>query len=120
MNDQKIFKISLIVMVVGLLGIITLSVYVNPEKLTINKLEKSKIDNQVEIEATITSITQTKSKTLIIKITDNTGSTTLVIFPQTEIKELRVHDKIRVIGKVTQYKGDLELILEESKNLEIL
>lgn len=120
MNDRKIFKISLIIMVVGLLGIILFSGYVNPEKLTINKLDKSKIDNQIQVEATVISITQTKSNTQIIKIADSTGSTNLVIFPQTEIQQLKKSDKIKVIATVTQYKGEIELILDESKNLELI
>ncbi len=118
MNDSKILKISLIVTVVGLLGIIFLSGYVNPEKLTIKQIDKSKIDNQVELDVKIDSIKKTKSNTQIIKITDNTGSINLVIFPSTDFKtKLIKGQKITLVGRVTQYNGNLEIILEESKNL---
>ena len=95
MNDKKMFKISLITTIIGLVGIMILSGYVNPETLTIDKIDKSKIDNQVEINATISSITQTKSNTKIIKL----------------------NEEITVVARVTQYNGNLELILEEPRNI---
>lgn len=120
MNDSKIFKISLITLVVGLMGIILLSGYVHPEKLSIKQIDKSKIDNQIEVDATIKSITKTKSNTQIIKLTDKTGSIDLIIFSSTDFNtNLTKNQKINVIGRVTQYNGQLELILEESKNLRL-
>lgn len=120
MNDKKIFKMSLVTTIIGLLGIMILSGYVEPETLTIEKIDKSKIDNQVEVNATIISITQTKSNTKIIKLGDETGTINLVIFSSVDINyELRNNQNIRVIARVTQYNNDLELILEESRNLVI-
>lgn len=120
MNDKKIFKISSITLIVGLLGIILLSGYVNPEKLNIKEIDKSKIDNQIELDATIESITITKSNTQIITLKDDSGSINLVIFPSTNFNtKLRKGSKATIIGRVTQYNGDLELILEEPKNIKL-
>ena len=97
MNDKKIFKISLVTTI-------------------IEKIDKSKIDNQVEVDATIMSITQTKSNTKIIKLKDETGTINLVIFSSIDVVyDLRNNQKVRVIARVTQYNNDLELILEEPK-----
>ena len=118
MNDKKIFKMSLITTIIGLVGIIILSGYVNPETLTIDKIDKSKIDSQVEVDARIVSITQTKSNTKIIKLADDTGTINLVMFSSIDVGyDLKTDQKIRVIARVTQYNNDLELILEESGNL---
>lgn len=118
MNDEKIFKISLITTIIGLVGIMILSGYVNPEKVTINQIDKSKIDNQVEIDATVTSVTQTKSNTKIIELSDNTGSINMVIFPSTDFNTtIKKNQHLTVIGKVTLYNNDLELILEDSNKL---
>ncbi|RAP52973.1 MAG: hypothetical protein BZ138_02005 [Methanosphaera sp. rholeuAM270] len=120
MNDNKLLKISLITVIVGLVGIILLSGYVNPEKLAINEIDKSKIDNQIELEATIDTITKTRTNTQIIKLSDKTGSINMVIFPTTTMNtKLEKNQKIDVIARVTQYNGNLELILEESKNIRI-
>ena len=120
MNDKKIFKISLVTTIIGLVGIMVLSGYVNPEILTIEKIDKSKIDNQVEVDATIISITQSKSNTKIIKLKDETGTINLVIFSSINLGyDLKTNQKVRVIARVTQYNNDLELILEEPKNIII-
>ncbi len=120
MNDEKIYKISLITTIIGLVGIMLLSGYVNPETVTINQIDKSKIDNQVELDATVLSVSQTRTNTQIIKLGDKTGTINLVIFSSVDFKtKLSNNQHVRVIAKVTQYNNDLELILEESKNLNI-
>ena len=120
MNDEKIFKISLITTIIGLFLIMVLSGYVNPERLDINQIDKSKIDNQIEVDATSASVTQTKTNTKIVKLSDDTGNITLVIFPSVGYEDnLTKNQKVKVIAKVSQYNNDMELILEESKNLII-
>lgn len=121
MNDEKILKLCIITTIVGLIGLMIVSGYVNPEKVTINKIDKSKIDNQVELEAQVVSIQETKGKTKIIGLSDQTGKINMVIFPSTTINtKLEKQEKIKVICKVTQYNGQLELILEEPQNIKLL
>ncbi|RAP44399.1 OB-fold nucleic acid binding domain-containing protein [uncultured Methanosphaera sp.] len=114
MRDEEIFKLSVITTIIGLIGLIITFTFVTPEQLTINKIDNSKIDNYVEISGTVSSYTITKSNTKIIKITDNTGSINVVIFPSTEINmELSEGESIQLTGKVTSYNGQLELILDD-------
>lgn len=121
MNDSKILKITITTTIVGLISLMILSGYVNPEQVTIKQIDKSKIDNQVEIEAQITKITTTKTSTKIIELNDGTGTINLVVFPSTEFNvDLMKNQKIKVIGKVTQYNNELELILDEEEYLEII
>lgn len=119
MHDKTIFRICTITTIIGLIGIIFLTGYVNPEHLKIADIDKSKIDNQIEVDATIQSIYNTKSQTRIITISDNTGNINLVIFPTTiNVIKLKEGDKIRVVAKVTEYNGQLELILEDSSKIQ--
>ncbi|OED30264.1 exodeoxyribonuclease VII large subunit [Methanosphaera sp. WGK6] len=120
MQDKQIFKISTITVLIGILGLILTYGYVTPEQLTIDKIDNSKLDNQVEIVGVIESQTITKSGTRIIKLTDDTGNINLVIFSSTLIEtELYNGMNITVTGKVTNYNGQIELILEEENNLRI-
>lgn len=120
MNDRKFFKISLITAVIGMIGLVVLSGYVTPEKLTIDHIDKSKIDNRVELDAKILSITSTKSNTKIIKLKDDTGTINLVVFSSTEINyELKNNQHVNVVARVTQYNNELELILEESRDIKL-
>ncbi len=121
MNDKKIFKMALVTTIIGLAGIIILSGFVGPENISIDKIDKSRIDNRVEIEAKIVSVTQTKTNTTIIRLMDDTGSINLVIFPSLNFNQnLKTNQQVRVIAKVTQYNSNLELILEESRNVIVL
>ena len=50
MNDEKIYKISLITTIIGLVGIMLLSGYVNPETVTINQIDvKVEASNGLQI-----------------------------------------------------------------------
>jgi RecJ-like exonuclease len=122
MNDEKIFKISLITTAIGLVMLLLLSGYVNPENLTIDRIDKSKIDNQIEVEAMVSKITTTNSGTIIISLDDGTDTINLVAFPSAELSadEVKKGMNIRVIARVTPYHDDLELVLEENGNLAVV
>ena len=121
MNDDKIFKICIVTTVLGLLAVVILSPYVNPEKLTIDMIDNSKIDNQVEITAIVEDIHTTKGGTKIITLNDNTSKINLVIFASTvNVVELHRGEKVNINAKVTQYNGQVELILEEAANLKVI
>lgn len=120
MQDEKIFKITLITTILGLMGLFITSGFVNPEVLSINQIDNSKIDNQIQVNGIIEKCTVTKTNTIILQITDKSGSINMVIFPTTDLN-MTLHEgmNVTVVAKVTRYKGDLELILEKSKNIQI-
>lgn len=121
MNDDKIFKICMMTTVLGLVAIVLLSPYVTPEKLSIDDIDNSKIDNQVEVTAIIEDIHITKSGTKIITLNDNTSRINLVIFASTvNVVDLHRNEKVKIKAKVTQYNGQTELILEEGGNLKVI
>ncbi len=123
MQDEKIFKIAIITTVIGLIGVIILTGYVNPEQLTIKQIDKTKIDKQVQITATVTDVIQTKTGTQILTLEDDTSSINLVIFPSINVDSNNINQyknkQVTVIGQVTEYKGQVELILEEYYNLKV-
>ena len=121
MQDESIFKISIVTTIIGIIAIIILTGYVNPQELTIAQIDQSKIDNQVQIEATINSITTTKTNTTIMELSDNTGHINLVIFPSTYFKNTFSNgNKVQVESRVTQYNGQTELILEDASKIKLI
>lgn len=118
MHDKTIFKITLITTIVGLVGIILTTGLVNPEHLTIDKIDKSKIDNQVEITAVVSNIKTTDTQTTIITLTDNTGLITAVIFSKLD-NLLNIKDNVTIVGRVTEYNGQLELIIDDQTNIKM-
>lgn len=120
MQDEKIFKITLITTILGLIGLFITSGFVNPEVLPINQIDNSKIDNQIQVNGIIEKCIITKTNTTILQITDKFGSINVVIFPTTDLN-MNLHEgmNVTVVAKVAQYNGDLELILEKSRNIQI-
>ena len=121
MNDDKIFKICIATTIISLLAVIILTPYVSPQKLSIEEIDNSKIDNQVEVTATVENVHTTKSGTRIITLSDDTSKINLVIFASTvNVVDLDKNQKVDVTAKVTVYNGQVELILEEANNLKII
>lgn len=120
MHDKEIFKITLTTTILGLIGLIILSGYVNPEELSVNEIDKSKIDNQVKVTGIIENYTITKTGTMIITLDDGSNVIKVVIFPSTSLNTTLYNGmNITVTAKVVEYNGEMELIIEKSKNLEI-
>ena len=121
MNDTKIFKICLATTIMGIISLIIFSPYVEVEQIKIKDITKAKIDESVNITATVESVTTTKTNTTIMKISDETSTTTLVVFPSQYFNKIpRQNDKINCIAKVSQYNGQLELILEDTSTFHII
>ena len=120
MHDKEIFKITLTTTILGLIGLIILSGYVNPEELSVNEIDKSKIDNQVKVTGIIENYTITKTGTIIITLDDGSNVIKVVIFPSTSLNTTLYNGmNITVTARVVEYNGEMELIIEKSKNLEI-
>ncbi|MDO5822868.1 exodeoxyribonuclease VII large subunit [Methanosphaera sp.] len=120
MHDKEIFKITLTTTILGLIGLIILSGYVNPEELSVNEIDKSKIDNQVKVTGIIENYTITKTGTMIVTLNDGSDVIKVVIFPSTSLNTTLYNGmNITVTAKVVEYNGEMELIIEKSKNLEI-
>lgn len=120
MHDKEIFKITLTTTILGLIGLIILSGYVNPEELSVNEIDKSKIDNQVKVTGIIENYTITKTGTMIVTLDDGSDVIKVVIFPSTSLNTTLYNGmNITVTAKVVEYNGEMELIIEKSKNLEI-
>lgn len=120
MHDKEIFKITLTTTILGLIGLIILSGYVNPEELSVNEIDKSKIDNQVKVTGIIENYTITKTGTMIVTLDDGSDVIKVVIFPSTSLNTTLYNGmNITVTARVVEYNGEMELIIEKSKNLEI-
>lgn len=118
MQDQKIFKITTITTIIGIIGLILTSGFITPNEVKIKDIDNSKIDEQVQITGNIISTTTTKSGTNILKIEDTTGTINAVIFNNPENK-YKQGNNITITGRIAQYKGQVELIIDDMKNIKI-
>lgn len=129
MDDEVMFKIALTTSILGIVGIIIFSGQVGPQELHINDINRGMLDQEVSIQGIVEDIKETKtSQTYFIEIVDGTGKIVVVVFHQNvedyEKYNLKLNNllkrRIKIVGKVTEYDGHLELILKDSKSLYII
>ena len=128
-TDEKLLRIALITALIGIIGLIIFTPSIEVKKVSINDITRSMIDEKVSIQGVITDIAQSSSKTnYFLTISDGESQITLIVFEKqvTEIssRNLNIEDfknkKVEVVGTITEYKSDLELILSNGDSLRII
>ena len=128
-TDEKLLRIALITALIGIIGLIIFTPSIEVKKVSINDITRSMIDEKVSIQGVITDIVQSSSKTnYFLTISDGEIKITLIVFEKhvAEIssRNLNIEDfknkKVEVVGTITEYKSDLELILSSGDSLRII
>ena len=128
-TDEKLLRIALITALIGIIGLILFTPSIEVKKVDIKDITRSMIDEKVSIQGVITDIAQSSSKTnYFLTISDGKARITLIIFEKqvSEItsRNLDIEDfennKVEVVGTITEYKNDLELILSSGDSLRII
>lgn len=129
MEDKKIFKLALFTTILGLVGMMFSANYIMPQEIKIKDMNRGMLDKEVSVEGLVTDVSQSRSGgTYFLELMDGTGKTKLVIFESTAIELQKTNisvDKftkrrIRVEGRVTEYQGNMEVILKDASSLKIV
>ena len=129
MEDRYILKIVFIVSIFGIIAMTIFSGQITPNNYQINEINLGMLDEKISVEGVVDSIKESPDKhTYFLEIMDNTGKINLVIFGKDaeDIEKNNNHiynllnRRIKILGTVTEYNGNLELILRDSKSLEIV
>jgi len=129
MHDEHIFKMALFTSIFGIIGMMFFAGEIIPKEIKIKDLNKGMLDEEVTIQGVVEKIDKSpRSKTYFLQVIDETGKTTVVIFENTilefEKKNLNVQSyikrRIKVAGKVTEYNGHMELILNDAKSIKMI
>jgi len=105
-------KAAFITAILGVIILIFLSENLEPKLMSIDKITSKDIDNYVKIQGNVISIKQYASSALI-KVNDSTGSIYTVFFGNANISK----GFVEITGKVTEYKGILELEIQRINSL---
>ena len=129
MEDSQIFKIVLIIAVLGLSGMMMISDKITPQEIKVNDLNRGMLDEDVSIVGLVEKVDKSpRSNTYFLQIRDGTGKTTAVVF-DTAVLDLEKNNltpvsfanhRVKITGKVQQYNGNMELILNDGKSIKIL
>lgn len=113
MQTTNLFKISLIISCIGTFLILLLSEYQEIELTKIRDISREQLETRVKVEGVLLSIKETPGL-YIMKIRDSSASIPVIIFKEEPLK-LKTGDNIELIGKLTEYKNELEIIAEKIK-----
>ncbi len=128
-TDEKLLRIALITALIGIIGLIIFTPSIEVKKVDIKDITRSMIDEKVSIKGVITDIAQSSSKTnYFLTISDGESQILLIVFEKqvAEIssRNLDIEDfknkKVEVVGTITEYQSDLELILSSGDSLRII
>ena len=128
-TDDKLLKIALITSLVGIIGLIAFTPTIEVKEVDIKDINRGMIDEEVRLDGVISDIAQSKSKTsYFLTINDGEAQIQLIIFESQvaeiqsrniDIEDFRGH-KVEVVGTVTQYNSEMELILASGDSLRMV
>ena len=128
-TDDKLLKIALVTSLIGLIGLIAFTPTIEVKEVDIKDINKGMIDEEVRIDGVISDVAQSSSKTsYFLTVNDGEAQIQLIIFEkqaaEIQSKNLDIEDfenrKVSVVGTVTQYNSELELILSRGDSLRII
>ncbi len=128
-TDDKLLKIALITSLIGIIGLILFTPTIEVKEVTIKQINRGMIDEEVKITGVITDVAQSSSKTsYFLTINDGEAQISLIIF-ESQVAEIQgrnldIEDfknrKVEVVGTITEYNSQLELIMSSGDSLRII
>ena len=128
-TDDKLLKIALVTSLIGLIGLIIFTPSIEVKKVKIEEINRAMIDEEVSIDCVVMDVKSSSSgSSYFLTINDGTGQITLIIFEsqlaQMQSNSMEIEDfkdkKVNVVGKITEYNGQLEIILSSGDGLKII
>ena len=128
-TDDKLLRIALITSLIGIVGLIIFTPSINVKEVDIKDITRSMIDEKVRVDGVITDIAQSSSKTnYFLTVNDGEGQIQIIVFEkqvaEIQSRNLDIEDfenhKIEVVGTITEYNSNLEMILSSGDSLRIV
>ena len=128
-TDDKLLRIALVTALIGIIGLIIFTPTIEVKEVPIKDINRGMIDEEVKVTGVITEVAQSSSKTsYFLTINDGEAQISLIIF-ENQVAEIQTRSididdfknrKVQVVGTVTEYNSDLELILSNGDSLRIV
>lgn len=128
-TDDKLLRIALITSLIGIIGLIIFTPSIEVKEVAIEDITRAMIDEKVRVDGVITDIAESSSKTnYFLTINDGESQMQMIVFEkqvaEIQSRNLDIEDfknrKVEVIGTITEYKSNLELILSSGDSLRII
>ena len=128
-TDDKLLRIALITSLIGLIGLIIFTPSIEVKKVEIQDINRGMIDEEISVDCVVEDVKASQSKTsYFLTINDGTGQMSLIIF-ESQLAQINDNggdvesykgEKVNVVGTVTEYNSQLELILSSGDSMKII
>ncbi|MBI5061096.1 MAG: hypothetical protein HZB67_02180 [Candidatus Aenigmarchaeota archaeon] len=120
MNDEQIVKTCFIISLIGILLLFVYTELLKPDPIKIGDIDDSTLGKNVVIEGIVKNIDIIDGN-VFIEITDG-NKIDAIVFERTASRYPMVYDvmentPIRIVGKVENYKGALEVVVESIEGI---
>ena len=116
--DKLIIKLSLIVIIFGLVGLYLTSIFVEPKYIELREISIENAGEVVKTEGIISKcFLSEESKTLFLDLGEGEQKLTIIMFNVDE-NLFEKGDKVSVKGEVCVYEGKLEIIARDIKEVK--
>ena len=128
-TDDKLLKIALVTSLIGLIGLIVFTPTIEVKKVKIEDINRGMIDEDVSVECVVSDVKSSGSgSSYFLSINDGTGKMNLIVFEsqlsQMQSNSLDIVDfkdkKVNVVGKITEYNNEMEIILSSGDSIKIV
>ncbi len=115
MKDEKLYKISLAVSVVGLVALFVATHVSNPEEISIGDIDHGEAGNRVEIHGEVYRKHVSQDGHLFFHVKENGEEISAVIFKDSldtmdlNPDLLRDGEEVTIQGDIDIYRGDLQI-----------
>ncbi len=117
-SERKLIRLSLFTIIFGLVGLYLIGLFVDPEFVELDSIDRNLVGKVISTQGTISKIVFIEeSKTLFLDISKNEKTLTVIMFNSKE-DLFKNGDLVNIVGEIANYKGGLELIAREIEKIE--
>lgn len=113
MDEKTLFKVSLIITLIGILILLAVSESIEVNESKISLISKKDIDKAVRLKGKITYIKETPGL-FIFNLEDSSGKIKVIAFKQ-ESFQLEKNSIVEIEGVVKEYNNELEVQADRIK-----
>jgi len=119
MRDDALTRLCLIFSILGLVGLFVIINFTSPLTIGIGEINEEMIGSIISTRGTVKSVRFHEEGHVFLTLSDGKSKIKAVIFSSTarkiDVEKLKRGVNVSVTGRVSEYKGGLEIIVESLK-----
>lgn len=114
-SDKQLTRISFLITIIGIIALYFIVQFTEPVKVEIGDISHDMVGNYISLSGYIEDGPQWDKGNLFFILGNGKENIKVIMFAketkkQQELKELKKADRVHVIGRVDEYKNELEII----------